>query len=94
MDGNMTDGKLLAIAMENIPMTGEPERYRERIQDFVAGMKEGRDILASLLIDVWVSDKGKQIPWAKAVQIVAIVTKQTDEERDRLLRMDDDEPTI
>lgn len=47
------------------------------------------ELLASKLIDAWVADKGKKIPWAKCVQIVAIVTKQPDAERDRLLRMGD-----
>lgn len=50
-----------------------------------------RSALAGRLIDVWCADKGKQIPWAKAVQIVAIVTKQSDDERDRLLRMGDED---
>jgi hypothetical protein len=85
------DDKLLAIAMESIAMTGDPERYRERLQDFVSGLKEGRDLLAGRLIDAWCADKGKQIPWAKAIQIVAIVTKQPDAERDRLLKMDDED---
>jgi hypothetical protein len=49
------------------------------------------DILASRLIDAWCADKGKQIPWAKAIQIVAIVTKQSNEERDRLLHLGDDD---
>ena len=47
--------------------------------------------LASRLIDAWCADKGKQIPWAKAIQIIAIVTKQSDDERDRLLRMGDED---
>lgn len=50
-----------------------------------------REILASRLIDAWCADKGKQIPWAKAVQITAIVTRQSDTERDRLLHMGDDD---
>lgn len=50
-----------------------------------------REVLASRLIDAWCADKGKQIPWAKAIQIVAIVTKQTDDERDRLLKMGDED---
>jgi hypothetical protein len=54
-------------------------------------VEDGRDALASRLIDAWVVDKGRKIPWAKAVQIVAIVTKQSDAERDRLLRMGDED---
>jgi hypothetical protein len=81
-------------AMEAIPMVGDPEVYRQRLADFKTGwthaMNESRDGLASKLIDAWCADKGKQIAWAKAVQIVAIVTKQSDAERDRLLKMDDE----
>lgn len=49
------------------------------------------EVLASRLIDAWCADKGKQIPWAKAVQIIAIVTKQADAERDKLLKMGDED---
>ena len=52
--------------------------------------EEAREVLAGRLIDAWCHDKGKKIPWAKAVQIIAIVTKQSDEERDRLLRLGDE----
>lgn len=52
---------------------------------------EPREALASRLIDAWCANKGKQIPWAKAVQIVAIVTKQSDAERDRLLHLGNDD---
>ena len=52
---------------------------------------ETPDALASRLIDAWCADKGKQIPWAKAIQIGAIVTKLSDEERDRLLHLGDDD---
>lgn len=52
---------------------------------------EPREILASRLIDAWCEDKGRKIPWAKVVQIVAIVTKQSDAERDRLLRMGEED---
>lgn len=53
--------------------------------------EEPREALAIRLIDAWCADNGKKIPWAKAVQIIAIVTKQSDEERDRLLRMGDED---
>lgn len=59
--------------------------------DLNAPPDEAREILAGRLIDAWCADKGRQIPWAKAIQIVAIVTKQSDEERDRLLRMGDED---
>ena len=59
----------------------------QRIAELSAELKEAQqhDATAGRLIDAWVAEKGRQIPWAKAVKIVAIVTKQTDEERNRLL---------
>lgn len=45
---------------------------------------------ASRLIDAWVYEHGKQIPWAKAVQIVAIVNKMPEAELARLLALGDD----
>lgn len=55
--------------------------------------KEAREALASRLIEAWVADKRKQIPWAKAIEIVSVVTKQTDAERDRLLHLGDEDGT-
>ena len=72
------------------------QRLRESLSSAQsAGVQEETppEILASRLIDAWVADKGK-IPWAKAVQIVTIVTKQPDAERDRLLKMGDDDKGI
>ena len=39
------------------------------------------------LIDAWAAEHGKPVPWAKAVEIVAIVAKLTDTERARLLAL-------
>lgn len=44
---------------------------------------------ASTLIDAWCTEHDGKISWAKATQIVAIVTKQPDAERDRLLHLGD-----
>jgi hypothetical protein len=49
------------------------------------------EALASRLIDVWCANNGGQIPWAKAVEITAIVTKVSNAERSRLLALNDDE---
>ncbi len=49
------------------------------------------EALASHLIDVWIADKGSKIPWQKAVQITAIVTKMPDAERDSLLALGQEE---
>lgn len=43
--------------------------------------------LAGRLIDAWCATHGKQIPWAKAVEISAIITKMPDSERERLLNL-------
>lgn len=40
------------------------------------------------LMDAWIAEHGSQIPWPKAVQLLAIVMKYSDEERDRLLCLD------
>lgn len=76
--------------------TTEPDQWNRRSPAVPAGCvareseEEAREVLAGRLIDAWCHDKGKKIPWAKAVQIIAIVTKQSDEERDRLLRLGDE----
>ena len=49
---------------------------------------EVRNLNASRLIDAWVAERG-QIPWAKAVEIVAIVTKMSEEEKQRLIGLDE-----
>lgn len=76
----------------HVPLTqvGTMEvRYKPE-QPEAAEPDEPAEVLAGRLIDAWCADKGKQIPWAKAIQIVAIVTKQPDDERDRLLKMGDE----
>jgi hypothetical protein len=42
------------------------------------------------LIDTWIEIHGKPISWEKAVQIISITCKIPNEERDRLLALDDD----
>lgn len=44
---------------------------------------------ATKLINAWVDTHGKQIPWDKAIEIIAVVTKMPEVERQRLLCMDD-----
>ncbi len=78
------EGEKIRAAEEDIERFAVP--IAERVSD-----EESKDALASRLIDVWIAEKGKKIPWAKAIQIIAIVTKQPDEERDHLLRMADDD---
>lgn len=40
---------------------------------------DGKNLLAARLIDAWCADKGHQIPWNKAIDIVAIVTGMDEE---------------
>lgn len=44
---------------------------------------------ATLLINAWVDTHGKQIPWDKAIEIIAVATKMPDAEKARLLCLDD-----
>lgn len=47
------------------------------------------ELLAAKLIDAWGSVHGQPVPWEKAVEITAIATSMSNEERDRLLAMAD-----
>jgi hypothetical protein len=49
---------------------------------------EPPELLASRLITAWCNAHGKQIPWAKAIEITAIVTKMPEDEKARLLALD------
>lgn len=55
---------------------------------YAEGRKDAAEDMASRLIDVWCAEHNKPIPWAKAVEITAIVTKLPDAERLRLLALD------
>lgn len=63
------------------------------LEEFAQELDEGEmtapEALASSLIDVWIAEHNRQIPWATAVQIIAIVTKESDEMRDELLGFGD-----
>lgn len=56
--------------------------------------EQPKEILASHLLDVWMREKGKQIPWRKAIEIIAIVTGMPDAESKRLFDMGNDGVTI
>ncbi len=51
---------------------------------------EPRELLASRLIAAWCEANGKRIPWAKAIEISAIVTKMPEDEKQRLLSLGDE----
>ncbi|HBP6806154.1 TPA: hypothetical protein L6B05_01945 [Pseudomonas aeruginosa] len=48
------------------------------------------EILAAKLIETWVTKHGKPAPWSTAVEITALATNMPNDERDRLLALDDD----
>lgn len=48
------------------------------------------EILAAKLIETWVTKHGKPAPWLTAVEITAVATNMPNDERDRLLALDDD----
>ncbi|HCL3801813.1 TPA: hypothetical protein N2B48_005893, partial [Pseudomonas aeruginosa] len=48
------------------------------------------EILAAKLIETWVAKHGKPAPWSTAVEITAVATNMPNDERDRLLALDDD----
>lgn len=53
-------------------------------------VEESKEALAGKLIDLWCAENGGQIPWSKAVEIVAVVTNMQDDERQRLHALADD----
>ncbi|HHH9271010.1 TPA: hypothetical protein ACP31Y_005949 [Pseudomonas aeruginosa] len=48
------------------------------------------EILAAKLIETWVTKHGKPAPWSTAIEITAVATNMPNDERDRLLALDDD----
>ncbi|MCV3817780.1 hypothetical protein [Pseudomonas aeruginosa] len=48
------------------------------------------EMLAAKLIETWVAKHGKPAPWSKIVEITALATNMPNDERDRLLALDDD----
>lgn len=65
-----------------------PEALAKAVADAIDSIPVPPDEPASRLIDLWAQIHGKPIPWAKAVEIVAVVKHMPDEERQRLLSLD------
>jgi hypothetical protein len=53
---------------------------------------EAESGIATKLINKWVNDHCQPIPWDKCIEIIAIITKMSDEEKRRLLDLGDDAP--
>lgn len=68
--------------------------YKPSSQARIEQLEEllGAHDLSTKLIDAWIAQHGKQISWGKAIEIVAVINKMDDNERSRLLTMD--EPNI
>lgn len=67
--------------------------HRAHLATLQAEIEQLKDSLAnhdsvSKVMNAWVAEKG-QMPWATAIKTLAIITKMPDQERDRLLGMDD-----
>lgn len=86
---------LLVDLQDATPATIEPAV--QKVRDAMADLSQpfldlaqllaqpARDEATTLLVDAWIAERGEPIPWAKAVEIVAIVDKLPPEERQRLL---------
>jgi len=69
----------------------EETEHNDTSARLAAAEKDALDSIAGRLIDAWCAAYGRHIPWAKAVELISIVTKQPDAERDKLLRMGDED---
>ena len=56
---------------------------------YAEGRQDQREELAGRLIEAWCDTHDKPIPWAKAIEITAIVTNMPEAERLRLLALAD-----
>lgn len=65
---------------------GTKQQMREA---YHAGLREARDGHAGKLIDAWVNFRRQPMPWKKACEVVAIVSRLPDAERDRLIALDE-----
>ncbi|MFW4882054.1 hypothetical protein ACOAPR_29690 [Pseudomonas aeruginosa] len=71
------DAEALMALLAAAPGKAQPEETPE-------------EILAAKLIETWVAKHGKPAPWSKIVEITALATSMPNDERDRLLALDDD----
>lgn len=75
------------------PLKPDGPGVEEQLKDALAKVDELRDVLGehdlcTKLIGIWIGDKGRQIPWAAAIQIIATVTKMDPVEATRLLELE------
>ena len=79
----------LQIAAELFAATASLDMAHQQLKGNDPDAPTPPELLASRLIDVWCEEKKRQIPWAKAIEIMAILTKMPEPERQRLLALDD-----
>lgn len=89
-DVEMCGDTLAAIALD---IRNCADASRAHLAPLQAEIERLTDSLAnhdsvSKVMNAWVAEKG-QMPWATAIKTLAIITKMPDQERDRLLNMDD-----
>jgi hypothetical protein len=87
--GDWNDPATKAMLHPKPPATLEPVTALAE----AAATRSEAECAASRLIDLWGNLHGRPVPWAKAVGIVAILQHLDDAERDRLLALDDEDPT-
>ncbi len=61
--------------------------------DWMVRSVDSKEQLGHHLIEVWVANYG-QIPWAKALQILAIVGSMSEADQVRLLTLDGEDPRV
>ncbi len=88
----MTD--VTRYRFEDLCPTGETmvmgSDYDEALSQIAALREElANHDSASLLMNSWVTEHKTQMPWDKAIELIAVVTKMPDEEKQRLLCLDD-----
>ncbi|MBX6133556.1 hypothetical protein ISD41_26825 [Pseudomonas aeruginosa] len=86
----MTGRKIDNCELYAMPDFGQaPKLYAAPVAQAQSEETPG-EILAAKLIETWVTEHGKPAPWSTAVEITAVATNMPNDERDRLLALDDD----
>ncbi len=93
MDLGMFLAEMKNVKAERDQLKAEAEQLSETSMSQESLIEQLTDSLAnhdsvSKVMNAWVAEKG-QMPWATTIKTLAIITKMPDQERDRLLNMDD-----
>lgn len=87
------NSNIVELREERDQLKAEAEQLSETSMSQESLIEQLTDSLAnhdsvSKVMNAWVAEKG-QMPWATTIKTLAIITKMPDQERDRLLNMDD-----